>query len=332
MNNFQSPNMNVQEELLQQKIDSYLTDENISAFATESLGVKTRCNGYSILTGGCWNRVIAVSTDDGKKHLVFKVTLKKYDADLRREFEVLQYFRNCTSMPVPEPFLLDLTGDRIPGSVLVMEKLPGTVLHKASQKLSSEERKTISEEIADHIINLHSCRVKGFGGVEVPAEQRLATWADFWIPRFDAAIIEAQGKSIDAKLLSEIGEIRHHLHYLLDIGEYGTLTHYDIWTGNVMVDFAAGRPFVSGFLDISGYYADYARELSSMFSLADQHLMEVYGQRHGFDSSFEARFNIYSLKMCIQMACMYPTEPEHIENICRYLRRIQLYLDNQLED
>jgi fructosamine-3-kinase len=323
--------MNVQEDLLQQEIDPYLTDENISAFATESLGIKAQCNGYSVLTGGCWNRVIAVSTDDETKHLVLKVTPKKQDADLKREFEVLRYFRNCTSMPVPEPFLLDLTGDRIPGSVLVMEKLSGTVLSHANQQLSNEERKTISEEVADHIINLHSCRVIGFGGVEVPAEQRLATWADFWIPRFDAVIIETQEKvGMDDNLLSEIGEVRRHLPQLLDIGAYGTLTHYDIWTGNVMVDFKADRPFVSGFLDISGFYADYARELSSMFSLADQEFMQVYEQRHGFDSSFRARFNIYTLKMCLQMACMYPSDPGgHIESVRRYLHDVQVYLDSQ---
>lgn len=134
---------------------------------------------------------------------------------------------------------------------------------------------------------------------------------------------------MDDNLLSEIDEIRPYLHQLLDIGVYGILTHYDIWTGNVMVDFKADRPLVSGFLDVSGYYADYARELSSMFSLADQQFMQVYGQRHGFDSSFEVRFNIYSLKMCLQMTCMYPSETSHIENVRRYLRCIQVYLDSQ---
>ena len=210
--------MNVQEESLQQEIDPYLTNENISAFATESLGVRTHCDGYSVLTGGCWNRVISVSTNNGKKDLVLKITLKKHDANLKREFDVLRYFRKNTSMPVPEPFLLDLAGERIPGSVLVMEKLSGTVLHQVIQSFSYEERKIISEEIASYIADLHSKQVIGFGGVELPAEERLAKWTDIWIPRFDATIIETQEKGcVDDKLLSEIAEMRPYLYQLLDI-------------------------------------------------------------------------------------------------------------------
>src|SRR2546423_1425674 len=101
--------MNVQEGLLQQRIDPSLTDENLSALATEALGVRTRCAGYTVLTGGCWNRVIAVATDGGKRHLVFKITPHPGDTALQRECAVLRHFRACTALPVPEPFLLDLS-------------------------------------------------------------------------------------------------------------------------------------------------------------------------------------------------------------------------------
>jgi fructosamine-3-kinase len=318
--------MNVQEELLRAKIDPCLTDGNLSALATEALGVRTQCEGYSILTGGCWNRVIETPIDGSEKHLVFKVTPKIGDADLRREFDVLRYFRAHTAMPVPEPYLLDLTGNRLPGSVLVMAKIPGTVLQKMVQALSSEDRRSVSEEIAEHIADLHTRQAPGFGGVEVPVAQRAATWLEFWRPRWDAAIAEAQEKGpLEDGLLAELDAVRGELPRLLDIGPCGVLTHYDIWTGNVMVDFRGGRPTVSGFLDVIGYYADYARELSSMFSLADPWLMQVYTQRRGLDPSFEARFDVYSLKMCLQMVCMYPAEPRHMENTRRYLRLAQAY-------
>src|SRR5262249_35138582 len=107
--------------------------------------------------------------------------------------------------------------------------------------------------------------------------------------------------------------------------------HYDIWTGNVMVALDGASPRVTGYLDVMGYYGDYARELSSMFELADQRLMHIYGQRHGHDKTFEARFSLYTLKMCVQLVTMYPGNPVHIAHTHRHLQAIQEYLGNMRE-
>lgn len=318
---------NVQEGLLQQKIDPYLTDANLSALATQALGVRTRCAGHTVLTGGCWNRVIAVSTDGAPRELVFKITPNPVDTALQREFKVLRHFRACTALPVPEPLLLDPSGERIPGSVLVMEKMPGTSLHEVYSHLRAEERTLISTQIAEHLADLHTHQATGFGGVEVPPEQRAATWLDFWFPRYDATLTETQAiGTVPDALLTELHDLRRHIPELLDIGPIGTLTHYDIWTGNVMVDLGGQYPRIIGYLDLMGYYGDYARELSSMFGLADRRLMQVYGQRHGFDQTFEARFTLYSLKMCLQLVNMYPGSPRHLTNTYRYLHAIQGYV------
>src|SRR5579871_6722039 len=102
--------MNVQEALLQQRIDPALTDDTLSALATEALGVRTRCAGYTVLAGGCWNRVIAIAPEGGTRHLVVKITPYPGDEALQREYAVLRHFRARTALPVPEPLLLDLGG------------------------------------------------------------------------------------------------------------------------------------------------------------------------------------------------------------------------------
>jgi fructosamine-3-kinase len=317
-------NQNVQEALLREKIDPCLTSEVLTALAAEALGARVRCDGFSILTGGCWNRVIAVSLDNGKKHLVFKITPRIGDADLRREFEVLRHFRTHTRLPVPEALLLDCSAEKMPGSLLVMEKLAGTVLQDLIPHLSRAQRDSIAQEVAGHLADLHTHQAKGFGGVEVPEEQRSPTWAGFWLPRFDAVMVEVREKGVlPDDVLVEINAVRPDFPRLLQIGACGSLTHYDIWTGNVMVDFKADRPTVSGFLDGFGYYADYARELSAMFSLADEAFMQAYQQRHALDEGFQTRFNIYSLKMCLQMVCMYPNDPAHRQSVSQFLSRIQ---------
>lgn len=319
--------MNVQEDLLREKIDPCLTDATLSALATEALGVPARCSGYSILTGGLWNRVIGVPVRGPVDRLIFKIAPRPDDPALGREFSVLRYFRAHTCLPVPEAYLLDLSGERMPGSILVMAPVPGQVLSEIGPSLSPDEQRRISEEVAAHLVALHTRQEVGFGGVELPVEQRARTWVDFWVPRYDDAVRDARDKGLlDAALLDGLAELRTHFPALLDIGPRGTLTHYDIWTGNVMVDRRDGRVVVSGFLDVMGYYADYARELSSMFSMADEALMRVYRQRHGLDDGFQARFDAYSLKMCLQLVSMYPAQPRHVEDARRFLRQTLAYL------
>ena len=95
-----------------------------------------------------------------------------------------------------------------------------------------------------------------------------------------------------------------------------------------MVHFADGRPYVSGFLDPFGYYADYAREISSMCGLGGQQFMDAYQQRHSFDETFAARYDVYSLKMNLQLACMYPDEiwPVNLANLS--CTNVRAFLDN----
>ena len=74
-----------------------------------------------------------------------------------------------------------------------------------------------------------------------------------------------------------------------------------------------------------GYYADYVRELSSMFSMADEWLMKVYRGRHGLDEGFQARFDAYSLKMCLQLISMYPSEPRYMDDARQFLGQVLRY-------
>ena len=318
--------MNVQEELLREKIDPWLTEATLSALATDALGVRTCCGPPVVLTGGCWNRVIAATVDSGSLSLVFKITPQPDDMALQREYEVMRYLRAHTSLPVPDVYGIDRSGQRVPGSVLVMQKLPGTALE--GHTLGAEDQDCVAAEIAEYVADLNTHTGAGFGGLELPAQQRATRWPDFWLPRFDGALAEAQQKRPDlADLFAGIGALRASLPPLLDIGAQGTLTHYDIWAGNVLVHATNGRLHVSGFLDAIGYYADYAREISSMFGLGGQRFMDVYTQRHGLDASFQVRHDIYALKMCLQMICMYADAARPVAQASEFLSRVRVRLD-----
>jgi fructosamine-3-kinase len=303
--------MNVMEQILNEKIDGFLTPDRLSLLSGKAVNDRVQAVGHTVLTGGCWNRVIAVHLSGNEPDLVFKINPNTNNEGIIREYRVLEYFSENTEMPVPKPYYLDTSESTIPGSVLVMEKLPGKVMHQLFSLLDGKRRQRISEEIGRYVADLHETEGRGFGGVELEAEERKNEWKDFWLPRFDKVLREVRDSGqVDTKLLDEIEEIRPSFGAALKIGNASVLTHYDIWSGNVMITFDGDQVRVSGFIDVPGFFADYARELSfmMMFGTADEVFFNIYTGRHTLDPGFLLRVNLYNLKMHLKHITMYPGE------------------------
>jgi fructosamine-3-kinase len=319
--------VNVREEILREKIDPFLTPERLAAVAELAFAEQPEAAGQApggrslrigkteVLSGGCWNRVIAASVSPGQRQIVCKISPEDRDGKIIREYRVLGYFASHTAMPVPRPLLIDASGKLLPGTLLVMTRVPGVVLHRVFGLLTGEMIAGLTDQIASQVIELHKERSAGFGGVELPEHSRRRSWAEFWLPRFDAVYSEIAASGLIAPaMLHSIEALRPRFPAALDIGPRSTLTHYDIWSGNVMVDFEGagypGKPFVSGYIDIPGYWADYARELSfmEMFGLAGVRFYDRYWSAFSKDEGFELRKNIYNLKMHLKHITMYPGE------------------------
>ena len=299
--------MNVQEALLAERIDPFLTNANLTR-QLSAAGIGAPVTGYRVLTGGCWNRVIGVSLSDGRE-VVCKISPHENDERIGREHEVLSVFATRTSMPVPAPILLDASGEIIPGTLLIMSMIDGIVMHGGFGLLDTKDRRSVSKQIGRHVAELHTHVAGGFGAIEVEERGRNKKWSEFWLPRFDAVLEEvASGSFVGERMVDEIREVRPRFAGSLDTVSVGTCTHYDIWSGNVMID--PGTAEVTGYIDIPGFYADYARELSfmMMFGIANGDFFEEYLSRHSLDDGFELRVNLYNLKMHLKHIAMYPTE------------------------
>jgi protein-ribulosamine 3-kinase len=341
--------LNVREDILRKKIDPFLTTERLAAVAQLALAGMVDASGQGssaeraggeslhiekvkILSGGCWNRVIGLSFSSGEAQIVCKISPEDRDEKIIREYRVLGYFASHTAVPVPRPLLIDTSGRLLPGTLLVMSRIPGVVLHRVFGLLGREEIDRLTDQIAAQVIELHKERGNGFGGVELGEDGRYQSWADFWLPRFDAVFAEVTSSGLVARdLLRQIERVRLRFPVALDVGRRSTLTHYDIWSGNVMIDFEGsgypGRPFVSGYIDIPGYWADYARELSfmEMFGLASPRFYDRYWSAFPRDEGFELRKNIYNLKMHLKHVTMYPDQDyyrEGTESCLRFIQRV----------
>jgi fructosamine-3-kinase len=317
--------VNVQEELLRQRIDPCLNDGVLTEICTAALGQAAEVRGYQTLTGGCWNRVIGVEA--GGRRLVVKVSPHAADEKIIREFRVLHEFGIRTRLPVPEPLLLDADSEFTPGTLMVMTRLPGEVMHGCFGRLDPGQRERVTREISEHLATLHTIQSTGFGGVELPEDQRPGTWPEFWLPRFDQVLRDVAG-SAPGSLVDGATAVRPHLAAVLDIGGRSTMTHYDVWSGNVMIDVESDPPGVSGFIDIPGYFADYARELSfaMLFGVADRRFLEVYLRHHDIDDGFELRVSIYNLKMNLRHIQMYPREHFYRQGAAECLETIERHL------
>ena len=339
--------MNVQEALLRERIDPHLSDRNLTELAARALdGVAGRhwretnagehsesgdgadgapamhvapdVHGYRVLTGGCWNRVIGVSaggapgpvSDGSAADLVCKISPHAHDARIIREFHVLEAFARDTALPVPRPLYCD-DGEVLPGTTLVMTRIPGVVMHHCFGMLSADQQASVTDQIADDLAALHTVRARGFGGVELGESERAAAWPEFWLPRFDKVLEDARNSTaVPAQLVDAAGAVRDEFPRFLDVGDGSTMTHYDIWSGNVMIDLHTDPPRVSGYIDVPGFYADVARELSfaMMFGVADRRFFARYLEEHELGAGFAVRASIYNLKMNIKHVMMYPDQ------------------------
>jgi fructosamine-3-kinase len=317
--------VNVRESLLQERIDPALTPGALSEIAGAALGESVRVRAWHPLTGGCWNRVIGLEGGAAAERLVIKIAPTPGDAGLTREFAVLRWFTEHTRLPVPRALHVDASGRLVPGSLLVMEKVPGRVLHGVFPYLSEDQRRRITRNIAEDVAELHRATAKGFGGVELPEPER-RDWPSFWLQRFDAAVAQAsESTAVDPRLLERICTVRPGLPALLQIGGTATLTHYDIWSGNIMVDTDGGAVRVSGYLDGPGFWADPVRELSfaEMFGIADALFYQVYTSVHALPEGWRTRRDLYNLKMHLKHIMMYPGERYYREGAEQCLRTVE---------
>ena len=315
--------MNVMESVLNEKIDPYLTEESVRRVVARALERDVRVREIETLTGGCWNRVIGVAVDGGPD-VVLKINPEKDDPGIKREFQVLSAFAEKTRMPVPTPYAVDTSEDPIPGTVLVMKRVDGVVLHHAFGRMSERGHRDVLDQVIRHVIDLHTVKGSTFGGVEAPGT---GDWASFWLSRFDRVMTEIEESGhVGKPLLDRVYALRERFPEVLTAVKESTLTHYDIWSGNVMVSPRNGTADVTGFIDIPGYRADYARELSfmAMFGMLDAEALAQYAAVHRLDDGFELRMNVYNLKMHLKHIVMYPNEAyyrEGAESCAAFIRR-----------
>lgn len=255
------------------------------------LGVTVRCSGIIRLSGGMLNTVLRLEFDRDPRRAVVKLHTGA-DADFGCERRRLNYLRTHTAMRCPEVYEVGEPDDVMPYHFLLMESLPGITL--AAAALDGDGRRSVDEQLAGIVLELHSHRRATFGPVDGPAATD--DWADVVVPRLIDMRDEMQGR-LPAAVLADIdGAIASAPAAFRGQGR-PALVHGDLWAGNIMVAEIDGKWQVTGFIDPGLQFADVEHELAYLqcFDTVGPAFFDVYTAQTPMRPGYELRRLYYWL-------------------------------------
>ncbi|MEM1211564.1 MAG: fructosamine kinase family protein [Planctomycetota bacterium] len=280
------------------------------------------------LYGGSINRVLRWELDGGPGVVVAKLNTARSVRSFRGEFDSLRWFREHTSLPVPEPIAVlepgvaVEAGERFEGAGLLMEWMPGVTL--ASARLSERGMAVFESRLAGHVAELHSHTRTSFGSAV--GGERYATWIECFSP----LIHEEYGavrESLSTGSREVIDSLLAHLPRYLPERSRPTATHGDLWANNIMVDDAhPDRPLVTALIDGVARYCDPEYELAylTLFRAVGRTFFDRYYAVHPKRPGFGFRSRVYWLKTMMRHVRVFGERyVPSVEGLAEELRRMQ---------
>jgi fructosamine-3-kinase len=274
-----------------------LTTDEAARIVSAWLGEERAVKRVTRLTGGCVHTVLEAEFEGDESPVVLKVSHQPHDPSIQAEHDVLGYFRRHTEFPVPEPYACDVSGELVPYSWLVMERLQGRHLADAGGGLSLADETRLQRSLGDAVGRLHGhTSDAGFGHCLL--EQREASWPTY----FGQRIVAEQQGAWETGLMEDgdrpaCDRIVEAIPARLARDAAPTLVHGDIWATNIMVAGEPGEKRLSGFLDPGGLFADPEYELAylQIWRTADERFFTAYAHHRPVEEGYEFRRLFYWL-------------------------------------
>ena len=247
------------------------------------------------LAGGMIHQVCVLETDGQPASIVVKLGTAQQQESLQRQRAVLDWYRLHAAIPVPRVYSVVQPLEGFVGSALLMEHLPGVNLSDA--RLSPAGRQRVQQELAHHVIALHSHHGLRFGSV-LDGEAGYETWVEMFRPMLQhnyEQVMYGLASRTRSIVFELIGRLERYFH---PAGVRPTLCHGDLWATNILVDDQhPDRPRITGFVDCAAIYCDPEYELAylQLFHTADEHFLRLYHRAYPRRLGYAKRFGIYWL-------------------------------------
>ncbi|MEE2709581.1 MAG: fructosamine kinase family protein [Gemmatimonadota bacterium] len=251
-----------------------------------------RCHQIEPLQGGMINTALRLTFDREPISVVIKLNKDKDSSDLRSERMRLDYLKTHTQLPVPVVYHYAVADAKIPYSYLLLETVPG--VNMTQIELTSDDQITIDRELAEILIDLHGHNRDTYGPIHEPG---VLSWVDIFVPELRAMRRNAEEKLPDSVLVDVDAAVDTAPDLLKDQGS-PTLTHGDVWAGNIMIDWKGGGWHLTGLVDPSGSrFTDVEFELAylQVFNTVGSDFMDIYSAAYPLRPGYELRRLYYWL-------------------------------------
>jgi fructosamine-3-kinase len=250
------------------------------------------------LAGGCINTTLKIQTKDGQT-AVLKITPHRVDHAYTDEERQLGLLREI-GIPTPQIYLCKTGSLDMPFSYLLMEFVEGIDLATAKTSLSPDEFNQIQSHLAELVLLLHSQRSPQYMRVSAQEPRQYDTWHQCYREIFDGIWMDvAKSGILPVKARKIVTKTHDRLDRLLAHDDGPRLTHWDLWSTNIMVRRDAnGRWHVAALLDPHCKYAHCEAEVAylELFHTVNSTFMRAYQEHHKLPNEYyRVRRNVYQL-------------------------------------
>lgn len=287
----------------------------IELLVREVLGASSDVSEVVELTDGMFNAAYAVRLADGTE-TVLKVSppegtpVQSYEHDLMRA-EVDFYDRAGEVAPVPAVHAVDFSRTHLDRDLFFMERLRGAPLKAVRKNLSPADRTAVQRDLGRVVARLGSVQGTRFGYARPGGTLDAATWPEALALMMSAALADADRFGVRLPRRSESTlDLVDAAHSVLAQVTEPTLTHFDLWPGNVFVVTGQSGARVEAIIDGErAFWGDPLAELVSTSLFADPTratafqtgFAEVAGAPVAFTPDALLRLSLYRTYLCTLM-------------------------------
>jgi aminoglycoside phosphotransferase (APT) family kinase protein len=232
----------------------FLTEPQLAAILrTEA--ISNELTSQDVLDGGTFNTVYRLQFAD-RPGIVLKLTPDPNGAAmtyehgiLRSEAEFYTLARAHTGLPVPQVIAVhELAAEHGGGQALLVEELPGVSWSQMS--LPAEDQSRLRARLGELVASMRQVSGPGFGYPAQSTGPLTPSWAEAFTGMTEAVLADAE--RFEAELPVSADQVRKMLAACsADLEQVTTpiLVHFDLWSGNILVDVTGPAPVISGIID-----------------------------------------------------------------------------------
>ncbi|KAJ1542457.1 hypothetical protein HK096_009366 [Nowakowskiella sp. JEL0078] len=262
-------------------------------------------------TFGMFNVIFFVETNGGIECVIkisplSNVPVLRYEKNIiASEVQSMRMFKDDGRVPVPKILAFDESKEIISNSFYIMEKLPGVSYVDIKDKLDENQQGLVDLQIGKIFKIFDEIVGPGFGMLLNPT---FKTWREAFCELLDWLKNDAEDANV--KLPEGVFELMTDKLYSLDEVKIPVFVHWDLWSGNVVID--PETLVVTGIIDFErSLYGDRLMDFSDYDFLNSKN---VYISDLDLEPMVKERKFLYKLYVLLVMVieCTYRGyEAEH---------------------